>query len=66
MNNFNTDENLVYNLKQDGWEKGKPKLTNDFWFSVNGRSKEENKVLAEIITSALNDEKIMSIVRQIL
>lgn len=64
MNNFHTEGSLVYNLKQDGWKKGNQRMINDFWVSISGRSKEENKILAEIISSALNDEKIMSILQQ--
>jgi hypothetical protein len=51
-------DNLVYNLKQDGWIKGEPFMVNDVAVSINARHLDEKtqKRIAGVISSALNEE----------
>jgi hypothetical protein len=66
MQKFKTAGNLVYNLIQDGWEKGNPRMVNDFYFTINNKeqNKKEQEELAKFIAFMLNDEEIVSIAQQ--
>ena len=47
------DGKLVYNLKQDGWDNGNPRMVNDVWISIN--APKDNMIdIASVIMQALN------------
>jgi len=50
------EDNLVYNLRQDGWRKGKPIMVNDIAISIEARhlSSEFRADIANTIATALN------------
>lgn len=48
------DGKLVYNLKQDGWDRGKPRMTNDVWIPIN--TPEESRLeIAKHVADKLNE-----------
>lgn len=47
------DGSLVYNLKQNGWDSGKPRMVNDVWIPINA-PKEHRVEIAKAIMNALN------------
>jgi hypothetical protein len=44
---------LVYNLKQDGWFQGKPRMVNDVWIPINAPADHRCEI-AEIVMTGLN------------
>ena len=51
------DSTLVYNLRQDGWDKGEPRMINDIAISIQDyrhRGPEVVEEIAHVIQQALN------------
>lgn len=56
------DQNMVYTLKFAGiYQKGKPIMENDKYFSIQGGTNYENEELAEKIRNMLNKEIVKRI-----
>lgn len=56
---FAIDDNLIYNLKQNGYRKGKPLMVNDMTISLGwtkGVDKELLADMAQTICDALNEK----------
>jgi hypothetical protein len=53
---FVCDGSIVYNLRQTGWRKGKPEMSNDIAVYIQGNHLPESLVkdIAETICTALN------------
>jgi hypothetical protein len=49
------DGSLVYNLKQDGWRQGEPRMVNDVWIAVNAPL-EHHVQIARTIMRELNGQ----------
>lgn len=47
------DSGMVYNLKQDGWDKGEPKMCNDIYITINAPDSIKRRI-ANIIKFNLN------------
>lgn len=47
------DGSMVYSLKQDGWNKGEPRMVNDVWIGVNA-PQQHRKAIARVIMRELN------------
>jgi hypothetical protein len=47
------DGSLVYNLKQDGWNRGEPRMVNDVWIPINAPT-EHRREIANMVMNGLN------------
>lgn len=43
------DGGMVYSLKQDGWNKGKPRMVNDVWITVNAPAEHRAEITRTIM-----------------
>jgi len=55
---FETTSNLIYNLRQQGFRKGKPIMVNDVAISVQaaGLESEQQDEIMKVIQDALNEK----------
>jgi hypothetical protein len=66
-NKWQTDDNLVYNLKHKGWLKGKSQMINDVAVNIMAHdiSEDDKKQIAKIICDALNNFYFKNSVQQV-